>query len=149
MQVCMNTKKLNCRRHVLTTQACISQWSFAHKLKLNPDKSKVIWPGSRQQLAKLSEADKSVQLPGGLIRSSTTVKNLGVVTDERLSFDDQVRSCIKSRYFHLRRLKQIIRYVEPDVIHGLVHAFVTSYLDCCNGLFAGCNAYTVRRYVQA
>ena len=72
---------------------------------------------------------------------STTVKNLGVVIDERLSFDDQARSCIKSCYFHLRRLKQIRRYVEPDVIHSLV----TSHLDYCNSLLAGCNAYTVRR----
>jgi len=65
---------------------------------------------SRQQLAKLSEADKSLQLPDGLVRSSTTVKNPGVVIDERLSFDDQARICIKSCYFHLRRLKQIRRY---------------------------------------
>lgn len=133
------------KRDMLAAIADISQWSFAHKLKLNPDKSEVIWLGSRQQLAKLSEADKSLQLPDGLVRSSTTVKNLGVVIDERLSFDDQARSCIKSCYFHLRRLKQIRRYVEPDVIHSLVHAFVTSHLDYCNGLFAGCNAYTVRR----
>jgi len=65
--------------------------------------------------------------------------NFGVVIDERLSFDDQARSCIKSCYFHLRRLKQIRRYVEPYVIHSLVHVFVTSHLDYCrpNGLFAG------------
>ena len=125
-----------------------SQWSFTHKLKLNPDKSEVIWLGSRQQLAKLSEADKSLQLPDGLVRSSTTVKNLDVVIDERLSFDDQARSCIKSCYFHLRRLKQLRRYVEPDVIRSLVHAFVTSHLDYCNGLLAGCNAYTVVRRLQ-
>jgi len=61
------------------------------------------------------------------------------------SFDDQARSCIKSCYFHLRRLKQIRCYVEPDVIHSLVHAFVTSHLDCCNGLLTGCNAFTVCR----
>ena len=42
----------------------------------------------------------------GLVRSSTTVKNFGVVIDERLSFDDQAPSCIKSCYFNLRRLKQ-------------------------------------------
>ena len=48
-----------------------------------------------------------LQLPDGLVRSSTTVKDTGVVIDEQLSFDDQARSCIKSCYFHLRRLKQI------------------------------------------
>jgi len=126
------------KQDMLAAIADISQWSFTHKLKLNPDKSEVIWLGSRQQLAKPSEADKSLQLPDGLVRSSTTVKNLGVMIDERLSFDDQARSCIKSCYFHLRRLKQIRRYVEPDVIHSLVHVFVTSHLDYCNGLLAGC-----------
>ena len=62
------------KRDMLAAIADISQWSIAHKLKLNPDKSKVIWLGNRQQLAKLSEADKSLQLPDGLVRSSTTVK---------------------------------------------------------------------------
>ena len=33
------------------------------------------------EMAKLSEADKSLQLPDGLVRSSTTVKNLGVTCD--------------------------------------------------------------------
>ena len=65
------------KQDMLAAIADISQWSFTHKLKLNSDKSEVIWLGSRQQLAKLSEADKSLQLPDGLVRSSTTVKNLG------------------------------------------------------------------------
>ena len=62
--------------------------------------------------------------------------NVGVHVVESyiLSADFLLESC----YFHLRRLKQIRRYVEPDVIHSLVHAFVTSHLDYCN-------AYTVRR----
>jgi len=76
--------------------ADVSQWSFADRLKLNPDKSKVIWLGSRQELAKLSEADKSLQLPDGWVHSSAAVKNLGVVLDERLNYDDQAHSCIKS-----------------------------------------------------
>ena len=69
--------------------------------------------------------------------------NVGVHVVESyiLSADFLLESC----YFHLRRLKQIRRYVEPDVIHSLVHAFVTSHLDYCNGLFAGCNVYMVRR----
>ena len=61
------------KQDMLAAIADISQWSFTHKLKLNPDKSEVIWLGSRQQLAKLSEAYKSLQLPDGLVRSSTTL----------------------------------------------------------------------------
>ena len=59
----------------------------------------------------------------------------------------QVTGCTADRYclLHVVVQGQIRRYVEPDVIHSLVHGFVTSHLDYCNGLFAGCNAYTVRR----
>jgi len=42
--------------------ADISHWSASHRLKLNPHKSEVIWFGMRQQLAKLSPADKTLQL---------------------------------------------------------------------------------------
>jgi len=88
-----------------------------------------------------------LQLTDGWVHSSATVKNLGVVLDKRFNFDVQVRSSIKSCYFHLRQLKQIRRYV-AGVIYSLVHAFVASRFDYCNGLLAGCNAYTIRRLQQ-
>ena len=51
------------------------------------EKSEVIWLGTRQQLAKMSEADKDLPLPSGILRASETVRNLGVIIDERLTFE--------------------------------------------------------------
>jgi len=45
------------------------------------DKSDVIWLGSRQQLAKVSEADKDIHLPSDTLRATETVRNLGVIID--------------------------------------------------------------------
>jgi len=59
-----------------------------------------------------------------------------------------VLSCIKSCFFHLQQLQQIRRYVEADVTHSLVHAFVTSHLDYCNGFLTGCDAYILFRHLQ-
>jgi len=138
--------QLSKARHVSSN--CRHAWSFAQRLNLNPDKSEVIWLGSRRQLAKLSEADKSLQLPDGWVHLSATAKNLGVVLDEWLNFDDQVHSCIKTCYLHLRRLKQIRRFIETDIVHSLVHALVTSCLDYYNSVLAGCNAHTVCRLLR-
>jgi len=38
----------------------INRWSQSFKLKLNAQKSEVIWLGTRQQLAKLSQADMTL-----------------------------------------------------------------------------------------
>jgi len=38
----------------------IQRWSNSHRLKLNAAKWEVIWLGTRQQLAKLSQAELTV-----------------------------------------------------------------------------------------
>ena len=42
----------------------------SHGLKLNADKSDVIWLGTRQQLSKISQAEKDLHPPSGILRSS-------------------------------------------------------------------------------
>ena len=59
--------------------ADIELWCRSHGLKLNADKSDVIWLGTRQQLAMISQADKDLPLPGGTLRASETAHNLGVI----------------------------------------------------------------------
>ena len=72
----------------------IKQWSHSHRLKLNASKSEVIWIGTSQQLAHLTEADKQLTLPDGTtITASTSVRNLGVQIDENLRMDGQVALC--------------------------------------------------------
>jgi len=66
--------------------ADISHWSASHRLKLNPDKSEVIWLGTQQQLAKLGPADKTLQLHDSTLTATTTVCNLGVQLDSELNF---------------------------------------------------------------
>jgi len=52
----------------------INAWSHSHRLQLHAQKSKVIWLGTRQQLAKLNQADMTMHLPDGAL----TAKPLSV-----------------------------------------------------------------------
>jgi len=67
--------------------ADIELWCRSHGLKLNDDKSDVIWLGTWQQLAVINQADRDVHLPSSILRSSETARNLGVTIDQQMKFD--------------------------------------------------------------
>ena len=48
-------------------------------------------------------------------------------------------------YFHLRRLRTVCRSLLKESLHTLVHAFVTSRVDHCNGLLYGSYSYLLDR----
>jgi len=62
-----------------------------------------------------------------------------------MSFDSQSHSCAKACYYHLRRLRQIRKYVDDEAVRSLVHAFATSRLDYCNSLYAYSSVSTCQR----
>jgi len=110
-------------------------WCRSHGLKLNADKSDVIWLGIRQQLAMINQADRDIHLPNGILWSSETVRNLGVIIDQQMTFDAHARACSRSCFYCLRRIRQISQFIDGRSLRLLVRAFVTSRLDYCNGLF--------------
>ena len=65
-------------RNVIATIAEINGWSQSRGMKLNELKSEVIWLGTRQQLTKLSQADKTLLVPDGALSAQSTVRNIGV-----------------------------------------------------------------------
>ena len=96
----------------------------------------------------ISQADKDLPLPSGTLLASETAHNLGVIIDQQQTFDEHARACSRACYCHLRRIRQIRRFI--DELHSsrlLVHAFITSRLDYCNGLFAKCSV-VVRQRLQ-
>jgi len=54
----------------------IELWCQSHGLKLNADKAGIIWLGTRQQIAMISQADKDLPVPGGTLRASETAHNI-------------------------------------------------------------------------
>ena len=75
----MLVSEIHAERRTLMVD-CIADtelWCRSHGLKLNADKSDVIWLGTRQQLAVINHADRDIHLPSGILRLSETVRNLG------------------------------------------------------------------------
>ncbi len=57
-----------------------------------------------------------------------------VILETDLSFSSHVKAVTKSAYHHLKNIARIISFVSSQDLEKLVHAFITSRVDYCNGL---------------
>jgi len=90
------------------------------------------------------------EIAGSHIKSSSNVKNLGVIFDSSLSFQSHINSITKLAFFHLRRIAQLHPFISIKDAETVIHAFVSSRLDYCNALFTGLPASSISRlqYIQ-
>ncbi|XP_054860077.1 uncharacterized protein LOC129347328 [Amphiprion ocellaris] len=72
------------------------------------------------------------------LASSTTVRNLGVIFDQDMSFNSHIKQICRTSFFHLRNIVKIRNILSQSDAEKLVHAFVTSRLDYGNSLLSGC-----------
>uniref|UniRef100_A0A3Q3R4Q7 Reverse transcriptase domain-containing protein n=1 Tax=Monopterus albus TaxID=43700 RepID=A0A3Q3R4Q7_MONAL len=120
-------------------QAClkdIKAWMTCNFLLLNSDKTEVIVLGPENLRNLLS--NHIVTLDDIALASSTTVRNLGVIFDQNMSFKSHINQVSRSAFFHLRNIAKIRSILSQSDAEKLVHAFVTSRLDYCNSLLSGC-----------
>ena len=75
----------------------------------------------------------------------TQVNNLGVYFDSELLMERQVNKLCQVCYFHLRRLRTVRRSLTKESLLTLVHVFITSRIDHCNGVLYGSNGYLLDR----
>ena len=108
----------------------------ANRLRLNTNKTELVWIGSRYSLASLEGCGPSLQLGADVIKPSTQVRLLGVTVAADLSLDGHASSVCKTCFFWLRQLRRVRRSLDADSLKTLVHAFVTSRVDYCNSVLA-------------
>ncbi len=109
----------------------IKDWMTSHFLLLNSDKTEILLIGPKNSTQNL--LDYNLQLDGCTVTSST-VKNLGVILDSNLSFENHISHVTKTAFFHLRNISKLRNMLSVSDAEKLVHAFMTSRLDYCNAL---------------
>ena len=113
----------------------VRDWMSSNRLRLNADRTQFIWLGTSHFLDVLQINS---------IPANEVVSNLGVYFDPELLMERQVRKLCQVCYFHLRRLRTVRRSLTESLL-TLVHAFITSRLDHCNGVLYGLNGYLLDR----
>ncbi len=106
----------------------VKQWMSANFLQLNESKTEVLLFGSPASTEVV--ASKLGPLSGNL---HSHVRNLGVTFDSALTFDKQINAVVRSCFYQLKNIAKMKSFLTLRDIH----AFISSRLDYCNGLYLG------------
>ena len=97
-------------------------------LKFNDDKTGFLIIGSSQQLKKLDNIS---------IHPVPLARSLGCWFDSRLSMASHITKLCASSFYYIYNIRRIRKYLPRQSTEILVHAFIKSRLDYCNGLLYG------------
>ncbi len=120
--------------------ADISAWMKEHHLQLNLAKTELLVVPATPTL----QHDFSIQLGTSIITPSTSVRNLGVIFDDQLTFKEQIAKTARSCRFALHNIRKIRPFLTEHAAQLLVQALVVSRLDYCNALLAGLPSNTIK-----
>ncbi len=120
--------------------ADISAWMKEHHLQLNLAKTELLVVPATPTL----QHDFSIQLGTSIITPSTSVRNLGVIFDDQLTFKEHIAKTARSCRFALHNIRKIRPFLTEHAAQLLVQALVVSRLDYCNALLAGLPSNTIK-----
>ena len=126
-------------------EACvheIDKWMMSNKLKLNTDKTEVLLLSAAHRPRPPFD---SLRCCGHDISPKSTVRNIGVIFDEKMSLENHITSMCKSCFFHIKNIWKIRKFISFDACETLVHAFISSRLDFCNSLLYGMPKYLIQK----
>ena len=110
----------------------INNWMNQNFLQLNQDKTEVIVFGNKE---KRSVVIKHLELLS--IQTKDQVRNLGVQIDSDLTFSSHIKSITKTAFYQLKNISRVKGFMSQTDQEKLIHAFISSRLDYCNGLLTG------------
>ncbi len=120
--------------------ADISAWMKEHHLQLNLAKTELLVFPATPTL----QHDFTIQLGSSTITPSASVRNLGVIFDNQLTFKEHIAKTARSCRFALHNIRKIRPFLTEHAAQLLVQALVISRLDYCNALLAGLPSNTIK-----
>ena len=111
----------------------VIHWNTQNGLKCNPTKTEVIHFYSRfRQTDRMSH----LRIDNAIIKPVTEVRDLGVTFDSTLTLHNHINNICRSGSLSLHQIGKIRKFITQECAERIVHAFVSSKLDC-NGILYG------------
>ena len=114
-----------------------------HFLCLNQTKTKILVAAPPALQAEI--VISGVILDNSCIRFVDSAKNLGVIIDSVLNFEEQITKLVKSCFSTIRKLSQVKIYLTQQQLQTLVSSLIFSVLDYCNALYYGLPVSTTNK----
>ena len=112
-------------------------------LKCNPTKTDVIYFYSRYMP---SDSISHLRVGTAIIEPVNEVRDLGITLDSTLTLRTHINNICRSGSLSLHELSKIRKFLSQKDTERVVHAFISSKLDYCNGLFTACPLLKYRNF---
>ena len=112
----------------------IRNWCFNNQLLLNPERTKLVAFGSRQMTAKVK--DFSVSLLGKELKPVKSAKDLGVILDSHLTFNEHVVQTVSACISRLGQINRVKHAFDKRTLVIIINALVFSKLFYCSNVWS-------------
>ena len=112
-------------------------------LKLNQDKTEIVFIGRKNQLNRLNINDISIS--NNAIPISSAARDLGLHIDEQLSFAPHINHISKACFYNIHIIWKIRKYLDISSTKIIVHSLILSRLDYCNSCLNGITKRQLRK----
>lgn len=113
----------------------IHDWAEANSLALNPHKSKFLIIGNRQQREKVLQFSPKVLINGLEIPKVEKARNLGLVMDDDLRFEDHISEKVRNAFYKIKVLYGLRKHLTVEVRETLVELLVLSPFQYCSAVY--------------
>jgi hypothetical protein len=121
----------------------VNNWMTVNKLKLNGSKTEILHLSSK--FSRKSIPIDHLQIDSDSVQAVSSARNLGVTFDNQLCMSTHVNNVCRAANFALRKIGQVRKFLDQGSAERLVHAFVSSRLDCCNSILYGLPDYEIAK----
>lgn len=125
----------------------IANWAENNCLLLNASKTKFIVLGGKQQLALLPN-NIGITLMGEPIERVCEARNLGLIVDEGLRFENHVANSVRNCFYRLKTLYKLRPYLSEDLRIQLVESLVLSKLNYSDTVYGPRLLSRTQRLIQ-
>ena len=122
----------------------IKSWMSMNHLQMNNTKTEFITFGTAHLLNKKNL--DSITFRDTTVKSSKTIKFLGVLLDDTLSFKQHVAAHAKSALYGIHLIKNVRKYLTMATTKMLMCTMVLSQLDYINSILTNTSLITTRLY---
>lgn len=122
----------------------VTSWCCRNSLLINPGKTKFLLFGSPQLLKNFTEGF-SLNFLGKTLHPVFSAKDLGVIIDAHLKFDEHISKLVSSCISKLCQINRIRHLLDQETSTLIVQTLVLSKLFYCSSVWSGTAAKNIKK----
>ncbi|CAK1582606.1 unnamed protein product [Parnassius mnemosyne] len=126
----------------------IAEWANNNELILNSNKTKFMILGSKKLIERTNAHKPKIVVGGNHIEQVSEVRNLGIIMDNRLRFENHVTHTVKNCFYRLKILYNIREYLSEELRIQLCESLILSKLNYADIVMGECLLARTKLVIQ-